>query len=276
MSVVLHLSDPHFGTARPEVAAALLALASELAPDLIVMSGDITQRARRREFIAACEFLEGLPPAPRLLVPGNHDIPLFNPVIRLLAPFEAFEASFDVCPDEIISLPGLLAIGVNSVSRWRHKRGRLSEHDIAAVARRLARAKPGQLRMVVVHHPLDVADEVDRAEIVTGARQAVRAWSLAGADLVLSGHVHRPLCRSLAERYGPMARGCHALVAGTALSTRTRGYPNSVNVIRRGGNPQGCVCVVEQWDFDATAAAFLLARQAEVPVTFVQDSIAAM
>ena len=87
MSVLLQISDPHFGTEQAPVVDALLTLAHAQRPDLVVLSGDITQRARRAQFAAARRFVERLAPSALLAIPGNHDIPLFNPVARLLWPY---------------------------------------------------------------------------------------------------------------------------------------------------------------------------------------------
>ena len=157
-----------------------------------------------------------------VVVPGNHDIPLFDLVSRLTRPFSAYAASCGERLEPSYSLPDLFITGVNSVRPWRHKQGSLAAVQVEAVAQRLRRAGRSAMRVVVVHHPLDVGEGVDPGDIVLGAAEAVSAWAGAGADLVMSGHVHLPLCRALAVRYGPSAGRCWVAVAGTAVSGRTR------------------------------------------------------
>ena len=266
MSVVLQVSDTHFGTERPEVVEALVDLAAQLKPDLIVLSGDLTQRARDSEFAAFRAFVARLLPAPCLAVPGNHDIPLFDLVTRLTRPFGAYAASCGQVLEPSCSLPDLFITGVNSVRPWRHKQGCLGAVQVEAVAQRLRRAGPSVMRVVVVHHPLDVAYGLDPRDIVLGAADAVSAWAGAGADLVMSGHVHLPLCRALAVRYGPRAGRCWVAVAGTAVSGRTRrGWPNSVNVLRIDRFQGAERRVLEQREFDLTRCAFRLGAIFELP-----------
>jgi len=260
MSVILQISDTHFGTEQPPVVEALLALAWQLQPDLIVLSGDVTQRARPAEFAAAAAFVARLPPGPRLVVPGNHDIPLFNVLQRVVDPFQGYRQCLGSALEDSRRLPDVFMTGVNSVRAWRHKHGSLSPEQIEAVAERLRRAGPTPMRIVVVHHPLDVHDAGDLGDIVHGASEAVRAWARAGADLVLSGHVHVPLCRPLAVRYGPEAGACWTAVAGTATSYRIRGgHPNSVNVIRVDHFAGEVRRVLEQRDYDSERQAFRVA-----------------
>ncbi len=266
VSLVLQVSDTHFGTERAEVVEALVGLVAQLKPDLIVLSGDLTQRARESEFAAYQAFVARLLPAPCLAVPGNHDIPLFDLATRLTRPFRAYAASCGERLEPSCSLPDLFITGVNSVRPWRHKQGCLTAAQVAAVAERLRRAGPAVMRVVVVHHPLDVSDGLAPGDIVRGAADAVSAWASAGADLVMSGHVHQPLCRALAVRYGPSAGRCWVAVAGTAVSGRTRrGWPNSVNVLRIERFQGVERRVLEQRDFDPRCGAFRLGATFELP-----------
>ncbi len=177
MSVLLHLSDTHFGTERPQVAAALLRLAEDVRPDVAVLSGDVTQRARRGQFAAARRFIDALAAPATLVIPGNHDIPLFNLAARMFCPYAGYRRAFgqelapQFCSDD------LLVIGVNTTRPWRHKDGEVSAAQIDRVAQRLQSASPRQLRVVVVHQPLRVIRDSDRANLLHGCRQAAKIWA---------------------------------------------------------------------------------------------------
>jgi 3',5'-cyclic AMP phosphodiesterase CpdA len=251
MSTLLHISDTHFGTERAEVVAALLALANELAPERVVLSGDMTQRARRSQFAAARRFVDALP-APTLAIPGNHDIPLFNLWGRLRHPYANFRRDFgrDLAPCWSSSQWHVLAL--NTTRWWRHKDGEVSSRQRADIARQLRAASPDAVRIVVTHQPMRVTRERDEANLLHGHALAAEAWAPAGVDLLLGGHIHLPyvvplLSTSMAAPY--------VVQAGTAVSRRVRGeVPNSVNVLRRDGLERRCV--VERWDFDRHAARF--------------------
>ena len=141
MTRILHFSDTHFGTERKAVVEAALDLAAAQAPDLVVLSGDITQRARRRQFAAARAFIERLS-LPVLAVPGNHDIPLFNVFARALNPYGNYKRALGAVLEPVFENPGLLAIGVNTTRPRRRKDGEISEAQIAR-AQRLRQARPG-------------------------------------------------------------------------------------------------------------------------------------
>lgn len=267
MSVLLQISDTHFGREQPAVVAALLEFAASLAPDLIVVSGDVTEHARPREFAAALDFIDRLPDCPRLVVPGNQDIPRLDVASRLVAPFRTFRSCFGHRLEETVMLRDVLVTGVNSVCRWRHRGGALLSAQIETVGMRLRRARPDQLRVVVMHHPVDVPADASRRDIALGAEGAVRAWAMAGADLILTGHRHAPLCRPLATRYGVVAGRCWTAGAGTAVSSQIRGaHPNSVNVIRHDSAGHDAGTVLEQYDFDAGSGAFRLVVSHPLPV----------
>lgn len=273
MSVLLHLSDTHFGTEQPMVLEALATLAARQQPDVVVLSGDITQRARPAQFRAAKAFMDRLG-APAVVIPGNHDIALFDLWARLTRPYARFTHAFGPDLEPVYHSPDCLVVGVNTTRAGRHKHGEVSASQIARVARLLAAATPQQLRVVVVHQPAAVPLAGERANLLRGHALATRVWAEAGADLVLGGHIHLPFTM----RLDGLARRLWAVQAGTAVSTRTRpGVPNSVNLLRWGdaatalaattpGAPaKGPCCLIERWDFCVHQQAF-----ARTTITAVQ------
>ena len=260
MSVLLQISDTHFGTERPQIVEALVVLAAQQRPDLVVLSGDITQRARPAQFRAAKAFVHRLG-APVLAIPGNHDIALFDLWERLTRPYARYAAVFGPELEPVHSSHDLLVIGVNTTRPWRHKNGEVGRAQIERVARRLAAASPQQLRVVVVHQPAAVAEARDRPNLLRGHEAAARAWAAAGADVVMGGHIHLPYTMAL-QRSG---RPLWVVQAGTAVSSRTRpGVPNSVNIVRWGGAEAVAGCRIERWDFTHPDQAFV--RQAVTTV----------
>lgn len=268
MSVLLQISDTHFGTEQPQVVEALVALSAQQRPDLVVLSGDITQRARPTQFRAAKAFVERLG-APVLAIPGNHDIALFDLWARLTRPYAHYATSFGTQLEPVHMSQDWLVVGVNTTRPWRHKNGEVSTAQIDGVAKLLGAASPTQLRVVVVHQPLAVTEARDQNNLLRGHGDAVRAWAAAGADLLMGGHIHLPYTLAL---HG-WARRLWVVQAGTAVSSRTRdGVPNSVNILRWGETvgaqehpPQGGPvsrrsCRIEQWDFSRDMRAFVCTR----------------
>ena len=260
MSVVLQVSDTHFGTEQLAVVEALVDLAAQQRPDLVVLSGDITQRAMPAQFRSAKAFIDRLG-APVLVIPGNHDIALFDLWSRLTRPYARFTAVFGPELEPVHSTADLLLIGVNTTRAWRHKNGEVSSVQIERVAKLLRAASPLQLRIVVVHQPVAVTLPGDQTNLLRGHLAATQAWSAAGADLVMGGHIHLPYVLALQG----LTRPLWVLQAGTAVSSRTRpGVPNSVNVLRWGaGSPPGG-CLIERWDFSATDKTFVRAKVTEI------------
>ena len=267
VSVLLHISDTHFGTEDPPVVEALRALAQELKPDALVLSGDITQRARRAQFEAARRFCDSLGIARRLTLPGNHDIPLYNVFARIAAPYGGYRAFFGGELEPVLEMQDAVVIGVNTTRPRRHKDGEVSRRQIERVAARLQAIPREKLRVVVTHQPACVMRPEDEENRLHGGHRAVKAWSEAGADLVLGGHIHLPYVSNVCALVQGTERPMYCAQAGTALSLRVRhNSPNSVNVIRweppaPGG---GRVCHVERWDYDLADAKFELARPYEL------------
>lgn len=254
MTVVLQVSDPHFGTERPKAMAALERLSAELRPDLLLVSGDITQRARAVEFARARAFFDQLGAPARLLVPGNHDIPLFDVFRRVFRPYARYHRAFGPALEGEFESEDLLILALDTTRRYRHKNGEVSALQIERVAARLRTATPRQVRLIVVHQPVAVTKEVDVKNLLRGHEAAVSRWAEAGADAVLGGHIHLPYVLPLHETRPDLARPMWAIQAGTALSHRLRGgISNSVNVLRTG---PGRYAEVSRWDLDEASSSF--------------------
>ena len=267
MSTLLHISDTHFGTEDARVVLALQAFTHELKPDALVFSGDVTQRATPAQFKAAREFCDSLKVAKMLALPGNHDIPLYNLFARVVSPWHGWRKEFGHELEPVLELPDAIVIGVNTTRPERHKDGEVSPQQIQRVAGILAGIPRGKLRVVVTHQPACVMRAEDEKDRLHGGDEAVRAWSQAGADLVLGGHIHLPYVNDVCARVKDTQRPMYCVQAGTALSTRLRySTPNSVNVIRweppsAGGHR---VCNVERWDYDLADNRFELTHPYEL------------
>ncbi len=267
---LLQISDPHFGTERLPVVEALLDFARALAPELVVLSGDITQRATRRQFEAARSFCAQLAPVPVLAIPGNHDVPLYNLFARCLAPYSRYREAFGPVLEPLHNSADWLVIGVNTTRRWRHKHGQVSARQIEQVAQHLRRAQPAQMRVVVVHQPVAAPGTGDAHNLLRGREAAIRGWAEAGADVVAGGHIHLPCVLPLHDLHAGLAQPLWCVQAGTSMSSRVRGNTgNSVNVLRHhastgsGGQRHA---TVERWDYQATRHCFALAQEHTLPL----------
>ena len=257
MTTLLQISDAHFGTERPPVVQALLNLARDHPPDLVVLSGDITQRARPSQFSAARAFIDQLKPAALLAIPGNHDIPLYNVFARALMPYANFIRAFGNNLEPDFESEQLLVLGINTTRPHRHKDGELSPAQIERVTQRLRAADASQLRIVVVHQPVLAIRASDEDNLLNGHKEAVPAWANAGGDIIMGGHIHLPYVHSMRTTFPLLKRDIWTVQAGTAVSSRIReGINNSVNLIRCEGARSPRRCSVERWDYTAVSARF--------------------
>lgn len=258
MVVLAHLSDLHFGADDPVAAASLTADVRAFDPAVTVVTGDLTQRARSRQFAAAVAFLDRLP-APRLVVLGNHDVPL-DSLQRLTAPYRQYREHVQVDLDPVLDADGVRVLGLASMPRWRWKGGRVSRRQTDLVTTVLggrvdgAAASP-QVRVLALHHPVSLTGPAT----LVGRGRLLTALARARVELVLAGHTHRSRLTWLevlqAERPWCVLQG----VAGTATSTRLRGTRRSWTLYRIGPTE---ISVEERVD---TGAAWEVARVARFP-----------
>ena len=257
MTRLLQISDTHFGTAQPHVVEALVHFAREQRPDVLVLSGDITQRARAAQFTEAKAFCDRLAIPRMLSLPGNHDIPLFNLYQRLFKPYAGYLRAFGPDLETSLETAMLRVVGVKTTRRWRHKNGEVSDAQIRRVVLALQQAEPGQLRVVVVHQPVYVLRAEDEHDRLRGWEPALRAWADAGVDIVMGGHIHLPYACELSSRVAGLERRVWCVQAGTALSSRVRREaPNSVNLLRYDAVSRPLQCRLERWDYRSAAGRF--------------------
>ena len=217
----------HFGAHLEALAESLLTDVATLQPDLVVVSGDLTQRARPGEFERAREFLDRMA-GPVLTVVGNHDLPLFDLPKRLLSQTRRYERYITPELDPILLLPGLAVVGLDTMPAWRWKAGHVSPRQARIVREGLCNTPTGSWRLLVTHHPVlppGLSGLVGRDLLVDACAQA-------GVAVLMSGHTHTAsadvVCLDVLER----RHSALGVVAGTTISKRTRGTPNSYGVLR--------------------------------------------
>jgi 3',5'-cyclic AMP phosphodiesterase CpdA len=233
MPRLVHLSDLHFGAHDERLVEAVERRVDELKPDLVVISGDFTQRARTEQFREACQFLERLQHSGHevLGVPGNHDVPLYDVLRRFLSPLARYRRFIDDNLSPFVELPGIAVLGINTARSLTFKDGRINQDQVAFIRDTFARTPRDSFRVLVTHHPLfalPVGEEITPA--IGRQELALDAIQEAGVDMLLAGHNHHASTHSAGDL---VTRAGSALVvqAGTATSTRLRDQEQSFNTI---------------------------------------------
>jgi 3',5'-cyclic AMP phosphodiesterase CpdA len=233
MPRIVHLSDLHFGAHDERLVAAVETQVDELKPDLVVISGDFTQRARTEQFRDACEFLGKLKERGHdvLGVPGNHDVPLYDVLRRFLSPLARYRRFIDenLCP--FVELPGIAILGINTARSLTFKDGRINAAQVAFIRESFARTPKDSMRVLVTHHPLFALEVgADSGRAIGRQELALDAVQDAGVDLLLAGHNHHASSQDASDLV-TRAGGVLVVQAGTATSTRVREQDQSFNVI---------------------------------------------
>lgn len=242
MLTILHVSDLHFGPPYQEdVGESLQRFAAGLQPDLIVASGDFTQRAKVEQFAAAREFLDRLPSVPLVTTPGNHDVPLYRVGERLFRPLENYRNHISPELNAVTRLPGVVIVSLDSTAPHRAiVNGRIDVEQIEFARQAFAGVPPEIVRIVVAHHHFAPPPDFDPVKVMPGARRALDAFTAMRVDLLLGGHLHRAYLGNSLDVYAGLDRehGIVIVQSGTSTSRRGRARErekNSFNVLRING-----------------------------------------
>lgn len=231
--MILHLSDLHFGTEKKACLEAIQRFCLEHQPEAVVVSGDLTQRARFKQFFDCKKFLESLK-IPYLVIPGNHDIPLYHLWNRFFSPFARYQLFFGKL-ENVLETEHFYVIGVNSIRRRYHTKGHISLEQIQRINALLKSAPEHKIKMIAAHQPFYTPPENDHGvkDCPVLGEMALEAWSQSGLNALVHGHLHQPAVYDLNHVYHLGA--AHSILeihAGTATSYRLHhGLPNSFNMI---------------------------------------------
>jgi 3',5'-cyclic AMP phosphodiesterase CpdA len=218
---IAHISDLHLGADDPAVVEGLRVDLPDQRPDLLIVSGDLTMRARREQFEATRRLLDALG-TPWISVPGNHDLPLDRLVTRMVRPLAAYRRHIDPDPEPRRLQDGVLVLGISTPRRYLWKDGRIDRRQIARIGGAFAEAAPVRLRLLVLHHPVFTSVQRPDEKPVRGSERALQAAADAGVDVILCGHDHVRAHVDLSVSRPSLGRHMLGLMCGTTTSHRVR------------------------------------------------------
>ncbi|MFP4383254.1 MAG: metallophosphoesterase family protein [Spirochaetia bacterium] len=239
-----HVSDLHFSKVYPEAERALQKELTAGNYRLIIISGDITQRAFAGQFRRAAHFIRDLH-MPVLVIPGNHDITNINLIRRIINPFKYYKRYISEDLDQVYEDDDILAVGINSAKRYPIRNGKISAEQIARAAERFKKSTAG-FKLLVTHHPFIRPPHGSYRHIVKGAGMTIKGLKDCGVSLILSGHYHTAYFGSIKNHFPGITRDIITSQAGTAVSRRTRTDGNTINIIK-----------IENDEFSLTSKGFL-------------------
>ena len=226
MLTILHISDLHFGPPfLPVVGESLLRSAVRLSPDVIVASGDFTQRAKVAQFADARAYLDRLPRVPLVVVPGNHDVPLYRAFERVFSPHGNYRRTISSELDTVLVLPDAVIVALDTTAPLlKITNGRIRRRQIDFCEQAFRQAPPDAARIVVAHHHFAPAPDYDNEDdVMSGARRALDAFVEMEVDLILGGHLHRTYIGNSLDVYPSTNRASGIIIAQCGTTTSRRG-----------------------------------------------------
>ncbi|WP_296951866.1 metallophosphoesterase [uncultured Massilia sp.] len=253
MRTLVHLSDLHFGRVDTALLEPLRDLVHRVDPTVVVVSGDLTQRAKSDEFEQARAWLDTLPD-PQIIVPGNHDISLYNVFRRFLLPLDRYKRYITDDLTPVYADDEIAVLGLNTARSLTFKDGRVNREQVDKIRTTLSSLPQHVTRVVVTHHPFDLPAGAEESDLVDRAGMAMKVFADLGVDLLMAGHLHMSHAGNTQARYKISEYAALVVQAGTATSTRGRGEVNSFNVIRIDGQR----IEVDRYGWDTVHAQFQL------------------
>jgi 3',5'-cyclic AMP phosphodiesterase CpdA len=222
---LLHISDLHFGPPFvPKIGEVLRHTIEKLSPDMLIISGDLTQRAKPEQFVAARAYLNRLPPIPRVIVPGNHDVPLYRVWDRLFRPYELYRRHIADQLDTVARRKDAVIVALNSNNPYRAiTNGRIHRKQLDFCARAFATAPPGAARIVVAHHHFAPAPDYEGSDVMPKAKRALDVFTRLKVDLIMAGHLHRAYIGNSLDVYPGVDRDHGIIIAQCGTTTSRRG-----------------------------------------------------
>jgi len=238
---LLQISDLHFGPPYVEkVGEAVIRIAPELNADAVIVSGDLTQRAKREQFEAAKEFLSRLPDVPRLVIPGNHDVPLYSVFERMVDPHRLYREIISSDLNPVLRVKEAVIVGVDSTApRTAISNGRITQLQLDECRKVFENTPQDAIRIVVAHHHFAPAPDYLRDTMMQKAKRAMQLFDELHIEMILGGHLHRAYVGNSLDFYPGTHRDRGIIIAqcGTSTSRRGRGRErekNSLNLIELG------------------------------------------